>query len=438
MILALRDDTSRHDVCRSLYWRSKARLPTGHASRPTRRGTCPIMVLRARVDAGCSRRAGPPGQLTARRDQTPSEGTGWTPPDGICVPRWWCRALEEASVGQANTVGLDIAKRVFQAHGADASGRVVFRKRLVRAKGLAFFAAQPPCTVAMEACAGAHHWVRELGKLGHTVRLIPPAYVKPYVKRQKNDMADAEAICEAAQRPSMRFVPVKSEEQQANGVVFRARDLLVRQRTQCLNALRGHLSEYGYVFPKGITHADAVIAHVEDPDSSVPESARAVLKVLIGTVQALEAQIQALDAEITQRAKADPVACRLMTIPGIGPIAATAITALVPAPEGFRAGRDFAAWLGLTPLQKSTGGKQKLGAISKMGERTIRRLLILGASAVVRWAGQRGTPAGSWLARMLARKPKMLVTVALANKTARIVWALLVKGGVYRAPAPAA
>src|SRR3982750_551803 len=306
------------------------------------------------------------------------------------------RPLEEASMGQAHTIGLDIAKRVFQAHGADASGRVVFRKRLVRAKVLAFFAAQPPCTVAMEACAGAHHWARELGKLGHTVRLIPPAYVKPYVKRQKNDRADAEAICEAAQRPSMRFVPVKSEEQQANGVVFRARDLLVRQRTQCINALRGHLSEYGYVFPQGITHADAVIAHVEDPDSSVPQSARAVLKVLIGTFQALEGQIQALDAEITQRAKADPVARRLMTIPGIGPIAATPIPALVPAPEGFRAGRDFAAWLGLTPLQKSTGGKQKLGAISKMGERTIRRLLILGASAAVRWASQRGAAEGAW------------------------------------------
>src|SRR3954465_14313678 len=348
------------------------------------------------------------------------------------------RPLEEASVGQVNTIGLDIAKRVFQAHGADASGRVVFRKRLVRAKVLAFFAAQPPCTVAMEACAGAHHWARELGKLGHTVRLIPPAYVKPYVKRHKNDRADAEAICEAAQRPSMRFVPVKTEEQQANGVVFRARDLLVRQRTQGINGRRGHLSEYGSVFPQGITHADAVIAHVEDPDSSVPESARAVLNVLVGTFQALEAQIQALDAEITQRAKADPVARRLMTIPGIGPIAATAITALVPAPEGFRAGRDFAAWLGLTPLQKSTGGKQKLGALSKMGERTIRRLLILGASAAGRWACRRGAPAGSWLARMLARKPRMLVTVALANKMARIVWALLVKGGTYRAPAPAA
>ena len=341
-------------------------------------------------------------------------------------------------MGQASTIGLDIAKRVFQAHGADASGHVVFRKRLVRAKLLEFFAAQPPCIVAMEACAGAHHWGREIGRLGHTVRLVPPAYVKPYVKRQKNDTADAEAICEAAQRPSMRFVPVKSEEQQANGVVFRARDLLVRQRTQCINALRGHLSKYGYVFSQGITHADAVIALIEDPASFVPESARAILAVLGDTFQALEAQIQTLDAEITRRAKADPVARRLMTIPGIGPIAATAITALVPAPEGFRAGRDFAAGLGLVPLQRSTGGKQKLGAVSKMGERTIRRLLILGASAVVRWAGQRGAPEGTWLAGMLVRKPKMLVTVALANKTARIVWAVLVKGGVYRAPVPAA
>src|SRR3954451_10751076 len=268
-------------------------------------------------------------------------------------------------------IGLDLAKSVFQVHGVDVHGKVVVTKRLRRDAVLAFFANLAPCVVGMEACAGSHFWAREIARLGHTVRLMAPQYVKPYVKRQKNDRADAEAICEAAQRPSMRFVPVKTEEQQANGVVFRARDLLVRQRTQCINALRGHLSEYGCVFPQGITHADAVIAHVEDPDSSVPESARAVLKVLIGPFQALEAQIQALEAEITQRATADPVARRLMTIPGIGPIAATAITALVPAPEGFRAGRDFAAWLGLTPLQKSTGGKQKLGAISKRGERTI-------------------------------------------------------------------
>lgn len=331
-------------------------------------------------------------------------------------------------------IGLDLAKRVFQAHGADATGHVVFRKRLTRGKLLEFFAAQPPCTVAMEAYAGAHHWARAIGELGHTARLIPPAYVKPYVKRQKNDVADAEAICEAAQRPGMRLVPVKSEAQQASAVVFRARDLLVRQRTQCINALRGHLSEYGYVFPQGITHAGTLIAHVEDPNSLLPDSARTVLMVLTGTLTALEAQVEKLDGEITRRAKADPMACRLMTIPGIGPIAATAIVALVPAPEGFQAGRDFAAWLGLTPMQKSNGGKQKLGAISKRGERTIRRLLILGASAVVRWAGQRDTSEVTWLARMLARKPKMLVTVALANKTARIVWALLVKGGVYRAP----
>jgi transposase len=237
----------------------------------------------------------------------------------------------------------------------------------------------------------------------------------------------------------MRFVPVKSEAQQANGMVFRARDLLVRQRTQCINALRGHLAEYGHVVPQGPAHIDTLIALVEDPASSVPESARTILTVLVGTFRALETQIEELDAEIARRAKADPVARRLMTIPGIGPIAATAITALVPAPQGFRAGRDFAAWLGLTPLQRSTGGRRKLGAVSKTGERTIRRLLILGASAVVRWASRRGAAAaGSWLARMLARKPRMLVTVALANKTARIVWALLVKGGIYRAPVAAA
>jgi transposase len=341
-------------------------------------------------------------------------------------------------VSQASTIGLDIAKRVFQAHGADAAGHVVFRKRLTRAKVLEFFATHPPCVVALEACGGAHHWAREIGALGHTVRLIPPAYVKPFVKRQKNDAADAEAICEAAQRPGMRFVPVKDEAQQANAVVFRARDLLVQQQTQCINALRGHLAEYGHVAPQGPAHIDSLIAVVDDPTSSVPENARVILQVLIRTLEALGTQLKALDGEITRRAKTDPVARRLMTIPGIGPVAATAIAALVPAPEGFRAGRDFAAWLGLTPRQKSTGGKQKLGAISKRGERTIRRLLILGASAVVRWASQRGAAPGSWLARMLARKPRMLVTVALANKTARIVWALLVKGGEYRAPAGAA
>jgi transposase len=366
--------------------------------------------------------------------------------DGVDAPRRHLCAkvtvsnchLKEASMEQVNTIGLDIAKHVFQAHGAGIAGDVLFRKRLTRAKLLGFFAAQARCVVAIEACAGSHYWAREISKLGHAVRLIPPAYVKPFVKRQKNDAADAEAICEAAQRPSMRFVPIKDEEQQANGVVFRARDLLVHQRTQCINALRGHLSEYGYVFPQGTTHVPILIAHVEDSNTSLPESARAILKILIKTFTALEVQIKQLDVEINRRAKEDAVARRLMTIPGVGPITATATIALVPAAEGFRTGRDFAAWLGLTPLQKSTGGKQKLGAVSKRGERTIRRLLILGASAVIRQACLRGAPAGSWLAQMLRRKPKMLVTVALANKMARVVWALLVKGGVYRAPVAAA
>lgn len=339
---------------------------------------------------------------------------------------------------KVTTIGLDLAKHVFHAHGADAAGKVMFSKRMTRTKLIAFFTAQPACVVAMEACAGAHYWAREIGKLGHTVKLIPPAYVKPFVKRQKNDAADAEAICEAAQRPTMRFVPVKDEAQQANGVVFRARDLLVRQRTQCINALRGHLSEYGYVIPQGITHAETLISYVNDPNTSVPESARSILKVLIDTFNALELQIRGLDTEIARRSKADPTAQRLMTIPGVGPVTATAILALVPAPATFPCGRDFAAWLGLTPVQQSSGGKQKLGAVSKRGERTIRRLLILGASAVVRQTCKRSAPPRSWLAQMLARKPKMLVTVALANKTARIVWALLVNGGVYKAPAAVA
>jgi transposase len=335
---------------------------------------------------------------------------------------------------QVSTIGLDIAKHVFQVHGADAVGHVLFRKRVTRTKLLGFLAAQQPCIVAMEACAGAHYWAREIGKLGHRVRLIAPAYVKPFVKRQKNDAADAEAICEAAQRPSMRFVPAKSEEQQANGIVFRARDLLVRQRTQCINALRGHLLEYGYIFPQGISHVATLVAVVEDVQSLLPQGVRPILKLLVDTFTALEGQIAQLDAEINQRSRADPTARRLMTIPGVGPIISTAITALVPAAQSFAAGRDFAAWLGLTPVQKSTGGKQRLGAVSKRGERTIRRLLIVGASAVVRQASRRGAPKASWLGRMLARKPRMLVTVALANKTARIIWALLVKGGVYKAP----
>src|SRR6516164_6518761 len=293
---------------------------------------------------------------------------------------------------QATTIGLDIAKHVFQVHGADAAGHVLFRKRITRAKLLGFLAAQTRCIVAMEACAGAHCWAREISKLGHHVRLIAPTYVKPFTRRQKNDAADAEAICEAVQRPTMRFVPVKSEAQQASGVVFRARDLLVRQRTQILNAIRGHLAEYGRVAPKGICHVERLIDEIEDPASELPDAARASLQSLVAMLPALDEEITRLDREIARRAKEDPTARRLMTIPGIGPITAAALVALAPEPQAFRCGRDFSAWLGLTPVQRSTGGKQKLGQITKAGERTLRRLLVIGASAVIKQALIRGAP----------------------------------------------
>ena len=340
-------------------------------------------------------------------------------------------------MGDFSTIGVDLAKSVFQVHGADASGAVLFRKKLRRHQVLTFFAAQRPCTVAMEACGSAHHWAREIGRLGHTVRLIPPAYVKPFVKRQKNDAADAEAICEAAQRPTMRFVALKSANQQAAAVVFRTRDLLVRQCTQAINALRGHLAEFGVIAAKRPVHTCKLIAALEDPASDLPQAAQAILAVLVEELRSLDERVAVLDREVARHAKENAVARRLMTIPGIGAVTAAALTALAPPAETFRRGRDFAAWLGLTPVQRSSGGKERLGRTSKMGERSLRRLLIIGASAVARWAARKGVPAGSWLGRMLARKPPMLVRVALANKMARIVWALLAHGGVYRAPVAA-
>lgn len=359
-------------------------------------------------------------------------------------------------MSEVSIIGLDIAKQVFHAHGADGKGRAIFSKRISRGKLLDFFAAQPSCTVwktdvleklaalspfcwALEACGGADHWARQLTRLGHEVRLIPPAYVKPFVKRQKNDAIDAEAICEAAQRPSMRFVAVKSEQQQAAGLVFRTRDLLVRQRTQLINAIRGHLTEYGWVAPKGPSHVAMLIDLIEEEEmaSSLPKAAHAMFRLMLDLLTDLNGKIADLDQEIARRAREDEVSRRLMTVPGIGPISATAIAALAPPAETFAKGRDFAAWLGLTPLQRSTGGKQKLGATSKMGERTLRRLLIIGSSAVVQQASKRGAPRGSWLEQMLARKPRMLVTVALANKMARIVWSLLIKQENYRAPVAA-
>jgi transposase len=366
------------------------------------------------------------------------DGVDAPPTASMCQSGGVEHHLREASVSKVIIIGLDIAKHVFHAHGADERGRAVFSKKIGRGKLLDFFAAQPSCTVALEACGGAHHWARQLTQLGHEVRLIPPAYVKPFVKRQKNDAIDAEAICEAAQRPSMRFVAVKSEQQQAAGLVFRTRDLLVRQRTQLINAIRGHLTEYGWIAPKGPSHVAMLADLLEEKMArSLPEAARAMFLLMLDLLAGLEGKIADLDKEIARRAREDEVSRRLMTVPGVGPISATAIAALAPPAETFVKGRDFAAWLGLTPLQRSTGGKQKLGVTSKMGERTLRRLLIIGSSAVVQQASKRGAPKGSWLEQMLARKPRMLVIVALANKMARIIWALLVKQENYRAPVAA-
>ena len=342
-------------------------------------------------------------------------------------------------MSEITTIGLDLAKHVFQVHGADALGRAVLRQKLRRHQVLAFFSQLEPCVVAMEACGGAHFWGREIGRLGHDVRLIPPAYVKPFVKRQKNDAADAEAICEAALRPTMRFVPVKSEETQGAAMVFRIRELLIRQRTQAINALRGHLAEFGQIVPQGASNAARLIAIVENADSTLPAEAIATLKVLVAALAHLESEIAKLDAEIARRAKENEIARRLMTVPGIGPLIATAIAVLAPPPETFRRGRDFAAWLGLTPRQHSTGGKQRLGATTKMGERSLRRLLIIGANSIIikRHVHREAQP-GTWLGGLLMRKPPMLVRVALANKMARIVWALMRRGEDYRAPATAA
>lgn len=338
-------------------------------------------------------------------------------------------------MNEVSIIGLDLAKNVFQAHGAGGDGAVIFRRKLSRAQLLKFMSEQPACIVAMEACAGAHHWGRAIGDLGHEVRLIPPAYVKPFVKRQKNDMAHAEAIAEAASRPTMRFVAVKSEEQQAAAMVYRTRDLLVRQRTQTINALRAHLAEQGIVTPTGPAHVGRLTAIIEGDNSTLPSTVRDLARLLLAQIASLSEKVSDLEAELRRRARVDDTARRLATIPGVGPITAAAITTFAPPMETFSKGRDFAAWVGLTPRQHSSGGKERLGRTSKMGQRDIRRLLTIGAVAVVRWAARKGAPEGSWLARMLERKPKMLVAVALANRMARTAWALMRKGEDYRDPA---
>ncbi len=340
---------------------------------------------------------------------------------------------------QVTTIGLDLAKNVFQVHGVDAAGKVIFQRQLRRGRVIEFFKKLPHCLVGMEACATGHHWARELTKLGHTVRLMPASYVKAYVRRQKNDAADAAAICEAVTRPSMRFVPVKSAEQQAALMLHRSRDLLVRQRTQLINALRAHLAEIGLVAATGVDGLKSLLAIVHEAGESgeLPSQMRQGLQALVAQLAALQEQIGTLEHGIHAQHRASEASQRLETIPGIGVIGATAIAATNTDPSAFKSGRELAAWIGLVPRQNSTGGKQKLGGISKQGDPYLRRLLIVGATAVIRHA--RAHPEKHpWIMKLLAKMPAKKVAVALANKMARIAWAILAKGGTYRAPALAA
>ena len=333
---------------------------------------------------------------------------------------------------QITIIGLDLAKQIFQIHGADAEGNVIINRKLRRAEVLRFFEKTPPCLVGIEACGSAHYWAREIAALGHDVRMMPPAYVKPFVKRGKTDAADAEAISEAVTRKSMRFVPIKSAEQQAASMVLKTRALLVSQKTQAINALRAHLSELGIIAAVGAGKVATLIEIVRDEaDGRLPRAARLALMEIADQIETLTRQIEKLEREVVAEARRDADMRRLATIPGVGAITAAATKAFVPDPAAFRSGRHFAAWLGLTPKPHSSGGKERLGRISKMGNPMLRSLLVVGATSVLRHArGKANAP--RWLIGLLARRPFKVAAVALANKMARIIWALIVKGGIYR------
>lgn len=329
-------------------------------------------------------------------------------------------------------VGLDIAKNVFQVHGIGEDGEIILRRQLRRRQLLGFFQKLPACVVGLEACPGAHYWARELVALGHEVRLMPPQYVKPYVKRHKNDSADAEAICEAMSRPTMRFVPVKSEQQQAILGLHRTRELLVRQKGMLINALRAQLHEFGIVAAQGRSGLSELIRLViATPNHSIPELARDAMTTIVDQLKNLVSQLRSIESKIVEWHRSSAMSRRLQTIPGVGPIIASAISASVTDPTAFRNARQFAAWLGLVPRQSSTGGKERLGRITKWGDAYIRKLLVVASCSLIRYARSKA-PTADWLRRLLDRRPAKVAAVAMANKTARIIWAVLVQQRPYR------